>query len=169
MVRKIYLRIAYYFLSNYKFAKLSGVVMGKNCKIGTKKLGSEPYLITIGDDFYTSSNIQFITHDGSVNVLRNSYSEHKTADLFGRIKIGNNVFIGYGCTILPGSIIADNVIVGANTVVKGSLKSNSVYAGVPARYICSLDEYKQKIQSKLVPTKGMSAEDKMNYIKKNII
>lgn len=143
--------------------------MGRNCKIGTKKLGSEPYLITIGDDFYTSSNIQFITHDGSVNVLRNFYSECRTADFFGRIVIGNNVFIGYGCTILPGSIIGDNVIVGANAVVKGQLNSNSVYAGIPARYICSLDEYKQKIQSKLVPTKGMNANDKMNYIKEHII
>lgn len=168
MFKKFYLRIAYYFYSNHKFAKLSGVKMGKNCKIGTKKLGSEPYLITIGHDFYTSSNIQFITHDGSVNVLRNYYPEHRTADLFGRIIIGNNVFIGYGCTILPGSVIGDNVIVGANTVVKGSLNSNSVYAGVPARYICSLDEYKQKVENKLIPTKGMNAVDKMNYINRKL-
>lgn len=169
MFRKVFLKIAYFLCSNYKFAKFSGVKMGRNCKIGTKKLGSEPYLISIGNDFYTSSNIQFITHDGSINVLRNCYKEYKTADLFGRISIGNNVFIGYGCTILPGSIIEDNVIVGANTVVKGILGRNSVYAGVPARYICSLEEYKNKVQSKLVPTKGMNADDKLNYIKKNII
>jgi len=34
-------------------------------------------------------------------------------------------------------IIGDNVIIGANTVVTKDLKSNTVYGGVPARYIKS--------------------------------
>ncbi len=51
------------------------------------------------------------------------------------IKIGNNVFIGAHCTILPGTIIHDNVVVGAGSVVKGELKSNAVYAGRPCRLI----------------------------------
>ena len=53
----------------------------------------------------------------------------KQADKSIPIIIGNNVWIGRGCIIMPGTIIADNVIVGANSVVKGQLETNSVYAG----------------------------------------
>ncbi|MNR38520.1 Galactoside O-acetyltransferase [compost metagenome] len=68
---------------------------------------------------------------------------------FGPIKIGDNVFIGYGVTILPNSNIGSNVIVGACSLVKGELKSNSVYAGIPAKYICSIDDYLNKIKPHL--------------------
>lgn len=57
--------------------------------------------------------------------------------LTGDITIGNNVFIGANCSILPGSHIGDNVIVGAGSVVKGVLESNAIYAGAPCRLLCS--------------------------------
>lgn len=58
--------------------------------------------------------------------------------------IGNNVFIGEGATILGGSHIGDNVIIGANSVVSGNVDSNSVYAGNPARKLMTLEEYRDK-------------------------
>ena len=51
------------------------------------------------------------------------------------VRIKNNVFIGANCVILPGTIINDNVVVGAGSVVKGELEENSIYAGVPCRKI----------------------------------
>jgi galactoside O-acetyltransferase len=51
------------------------------------------------------------------------------------VVIGNNVFIGSNCSILPGTTIHDNVIVGAGSVVKGSLESNCIFAGVPCKKI----------------------------------
>jgi acetyltransferase-like isoleucine patch superfamily enzyme len=51
------------------------------------------------------------------------------------ICIGNNVFIGANCTVLPGTIIHDNVIIGAGTVVKGVLNPNAVYGGIPCKVI----------------------------------
>lgn len=166
MIKKLVLKFWKIFLSPTDYAKRVGVKIGVNCQLGTKELGSEPYLISIGDDFYSSSNIQFVTHDGSVNVLRNIFPEHKNADFFGQIKVGNNVFIGYGCIILPNTTIQDNVIVGAGSVVKGLLCKDSVYAGTPARYICSIDEYRHKIKENLVPTKGLSYEEKKQFIEK---
>lgn len=47
------------------------------------------------------------------------------------IKIGNNVFIGAQVVILPGSIIEDNVVIAANSVVKGTLKMDCLYGGSP--------------------------------------
>ena len=43
------------------------------------------------------------------------------------IKIGRNSFIGYGAVILPGSIIGNNAIVGANSTVKGIVDDNAVF------------------------------------------
>lgn len=154
-----------------KIAKLQGVKFGKNCNFGNVNFGSEPNLIKIGDDFYSSSNIQFITHDGSVNVLRNLYSEYKNIDLFNPIIIGNNVFIGFSAIILPGTEIEDNVIVGSGSVVKGKLKANSVYAGVPAKFICTINEYLEKNKERFIFTKHLKNEEKKvfidNWLKQN--
>ena len=56
----------------------------------------------------------------------------------GDIRVGNNVFIGAGCIVLPGSRIGDNVVVGAGSVVKGELESGWIYAGQPARKVKAL-------------------------------
>lgn len=51
-------------------------------------------------------------------------------------KIGNNVRIGFGSVIIGDITIADNVIIGANSVVnKSILEENVVVAGVPARIV----------------------------------
>jgi acetyltransferase-like isoleucine patch superfamily enzyme len=51
------------------------------------------------------------------------------------ISIGNNVWIGRGCLVLPGTIIEDGVIVAAHSVVKGRLEAYSMYGGAPAKFI----------------------------------
>lgn len=53
--------------------------------------------------------------------------------------IGNRCFIGYNSVVLPGVIIGDNVIVGANTVVTTSVPSYSVVVGNPAKVIMKYD------------------------------
>ena len=57
---------------------------------------------------------------------------------------GNNVFIGADSIVLCNTRIGDNVIIGAGSVVTKDVPSNSVYAGNPARFICSFEEYQQK-------------------------
>lgn len=59
-------------------------------------------------------------------------------DVSQPIKIGNNVWIGRGCIIFPGTIIEDGVIVGANSIVKGHLRSNSIYAGAPLKLVSQI-------------------------------
>ncbi len=154
-------------ISMNRVAKKLGVNFGKNCKFSRSiDFGSEPFMIFIGDDFYCSENVRFITHDGSVNVIRKKYKEYDNMDLFGLIEVGNNVFAGYGVVILPGSKIKNNVIIGAGSIVKGELKENSVYAGVPAKFICTLEDYVKRNSINFLHTKKMNQVEKKTYLEK---
>ena len=53
------------------------------------------------------------------------------------IRIGSNVWIGWGVTILKGATIGDNCIVAANSVVVGNstFPDNCVIAGNPAKIV----------------------------------
>ena len=161
LINKIYYEIIFSRLVSANiFAKLRGVQFGKNCFFRTKNFGSEPYLIKMGNNVRTSTDVNFVTHDGGLYVLRHLYNEYKKADYFKPILIGNNVTIGLGSTVLYGTTIGNNVIIGAGSVVKGELKSNSVYAGIPARYICSIKEYIEKNKENFLYTKHLNSDEK---------
>lgn len=52
------------------------------------------------------------------------------------ITIGNNVWITSNCTILPGTIIEENIILSAGSVAKGRLEKGEIYCGGnPARKV----------------------------------
>ena len=55
--------------------------------------------------------------------------------------------------VLPGVTIGDNVIIGANSTVTHDISSNMVYAGSPAKMLCTLEEYleKEKMRMKNSP------------------
>ena len=96
-----------------------------------------PWLIEIGESCIISTNVVILAHDAST-----AFSIGYTK--IGRVTIGNHVFIGHNSTVLCGVTIGDNVIVGANSLVNKDLKPNGVYAGNPAKYICSFEEYRDK-------------------------
>lgn len=101
-----------------------------------------PHLLKIGNHVMMTGPVTILTHDYSWSVLKRKYgaivgNQRKTI-------ISDNVFIGWGSTILSGSYIGSNTIIGANSVVSGKIEGDSVYAGNPARRIMSLDEYYEK-------------------------
>ncbi|QTQ10811.1 sugar O-acetyltransferase [Treponema parvum] len=55
------------------------------------------------------------------------------------VTIGNDVWIGGNCTILPGVTIGNNVIIAAGAVVKKDIPDNCIAAGVPAKVIKQLE------------------------------
>ncbi len=56
------------------------------------------------------------------------------------VRVGNNVWIGYGACVLRGVTVGDNAIIGAMAVVTKDVPANAVVAGVPARVIRMRDE-----------------------------
>lgn len=67
----------------------------------------------------------------------------------GIVSIGNHVFIGYGATILCNTRIGDNVIIGAGSVVAGDIPSGCVYAGNPARFIKTTEEFQKQHEASI--------------------
>jgi len=123
----------------------AGLRLGRDVRvIGKPDFGSEPYLIEIGDHVTISSNVTFITHDGATWVFRH-LPPYLGLQRFGRIVIGDNCFIGASAIIMPGVSIGPNSVVGAGAVVTRSVPANSVVAGVPARRICSYEEYVERM------------------------
>ena len=53
----------------------------------------------------------------------------------GDTRVGNDVWIGYGATILPGVTIGDGAVIGSLSVVTGDVPSYAIIGGNPARVI----------------------------------
>jgi acetyltransferase-like isoleucine patch superfamily enzyme len=125
------------------YSKYLGVNFGKNVRItGNPSFGSEPYLITIGDNVTITIGVIFHNHDGGVGVLRNKYAG---IDVIRPIKVGSNVFIGSNATLMPGVTVGNNVVIGASSLVTRDIPDNVVAGGVPAKIIKTLEQYEEKV------------------------
>ncbi|RRQ47178.1 acyltransferase [Chryseobacterium sp. SC28] len=154
-----------------EICKARGMKVGKGVIfVEAPSFGSEPYLIEIGDRTKITAGCTFINHDGAMYVIRNM-EKYADARNFGRIKIGANCFVGNNCIFLPGSQMGNNCILGAGSVLNSSMPDNSVYAGTPARYICSIEEYGDKAlrANTLYPRELEKNRAELDhYIKKNL-
>lgn len=123
------------------YSKILGIKMGSNVRITHyPRWGSEPYLIKIGDNVTITRGVCFLNHDGGVGLFRDQYPG---LNRFGRITIGNNVFIGINTIIMPGIHIGNNVVVAAGAIITKDVPNDVVIAGVPARILSSIAEYKK--------------------------
>ena len=148
-------------LDRVRQARALGVRVGRDCRIYDCSFGSEPYLITIGDHVTIAKNTQFFTHDGAVWVFRDEFPD---VDVFAPVRVGNNVFIGAYSIILPGTVIGNNCIIGAGSLVRGTIPDNSVAAGVPARVIKTVAEYRKKALQSAVHIRKLSREEKRRVL-----
>lgn len=83
----------------------------------------------IGKGTIWAPNVAIVSQDHGRRDLR-------TAPPTAGIRIGRDCWLGFGCIIMPGVILGDRTIVGANAVVTNSFPlTDQVIAGVPARIV----------------------------------
>ena len=121
-----------------------GMKVGKNFnrQSGTRLDPSNCWLIEVGDDVIMGNKVQLIAHDFSI-------MHHTGYARFGKIVIGDRVFIGANSTILMNVHVGNDVVIGAGSLVNKDVPEGSVVAGVPAKVICSTAEYVERQQALL--------------------
>lgn len=78
--------------------------------------------IKIGNNCKFGNNLVIVDHD-------HNFKTNEPEFISSSIVIGNNVWCGANVTILRGSELGDNCVVGAGTVVKGKFPANSIICG----------------------------------------
>lgn len=109
------------------------VSIGDRCLIG-RGSGIVGHLsIEIGDDVWTGHYV-YITDqnhgygDPDLPISQQHQPERP-------VRIGSGSWLGHGAVVLPGAQIGRNVVIGANSVVTGTIPDHSVAVGAPARVI----------------------------------
>lgn len=97
--------------------------------------------VTIEDNVSITGSVAIVdvTHPHSAAFMGNKIGEAIDSER-SEVLIGAGSFIGFGATILPGARIGRNCMVGAGSVVAGTIPDNSVAAGVPAKVLRVLNE-----------------------------
>lgn len=142
------------------FYRRGGVKIGKNCLICSNILTKESHLLEIGNNVTISTNVTFITHDNSAKLLFGD-----RGDLFGKIKVGDNCFIGENSCLLYGVELGNNIIVAAGSVVTKSFdEENIIIGGNPARKISTWEKYQEKYEDKAIRRRDMEKRQNDNFL-----
>jgi acetyltransferase-like isoleucine patch superfamily enzyme len=102
-------------------------VMGQECTISAYQH------VSVGAECVIADRVMLIDFDhGMVEVER----PIRLQGIYKRdVRVGSNVWIGYGACILRGAEVGDNAVIGTNAVVTKDIPANAVVGGVPARLI----------------------------------
>jgi acetyltransferase-like isoleucine patch superfamily enzyme len=102
-------------------------VLGQECTISAYQH------ISIGRECVIADRVMLIDFDHGAREVDRPI---RLQGIYKRdVRVGNNVWIGYGACILRGVTVGDNAIIGTNAVVTRDVPSNAVVGGVPARVI----------------------------------
>ena len=158
--------------SKREYLRSLGCKIGEGTRFtGRANVGNDPYLVEIGKDCLISSDVSFLCHDGGVKVLNTlDFFNGVKMDKMARIRIGDNCFIGCGVVIMGGGTIGNNCIIGTRSVVTKSIPDGMVAAGMPAKVICTIDDYYKKNMARGVfyATLSMTGEKKREYLIKHV-
>lgn len=141
-------------------ARNAGVQLGNNNFIASHFWSSEPYLIKIGSYCGITAGVKIFTHGGG-HAIRNIYPKF---DVFGKVTVGDYVYIGNNSLIMPGVTIGNNVLIAAGSVVTKSIPDNCVVGGNPATFICTINEYVQRNLPYNLNSKGMDSISKKTLL-----
>jgi len=102
-------------------------VMGQECTISAYQH------VSIGRECIVADRAMLIDFDHGVVEVERAI---RVQGIYKRdVRVGSNVWMGYGACILRGVSIGDNAIVGTSAVVTRDVPDNAVVGGVPAKLI----------------------------------
>ncbi len=122
--------------------------LGQGCKIraheGQVSIGAKSVLgqectisayqhVSIGRECIIADRVMMIDFDHGVVEVEHPIREQ---GIYKRdVRVGHNVWMGYGASVLRGVTIGNNCVIGTNSVVTKDVPDNAVAAGLPARVI----------------------------------
>ena len=96
----------------------------------------DPAKIRFGDFVFIGPDCGFYTATHPVDYhLRDRFLEQALP-----ITVGDHVWFGGGCRVMPGVTIGSNVVIGSGSVVTKDIPDNCVAAGNPCRILRFIDE-----------------------------
>lgn len=102
-----------------------------------------PNAAEVGKNLISAPGSWILTHDSSPINHIDKVAVKKTI-------VGNNVFIGLNAIIMPGVKVGDSAIIGAGAAVTHDVLPYTVVGGNPAKFICTVDEYIEKVKTKAI-------------------
>jgi acetyltransferase-like isoleucine patch superfamily enzyme len=151
-----------------RYFRSQGAEIGAGVEIFGASLftfGSEPYLVSIGNQVTISHCVDFITHDGGLRVARTQYPN---AYLYERINIADYCFLGAHCILLPGARVGAGSVIGSGSIVSGEIPAGVVAIGAPARPIKTVEEYVKEKMHLWTDTRGLTANAKRELLSRRL-
>lgn len=105
----------------------SKCTIGKFCALGPSNV------FLLGEEHFTSWGTIYPLNT-KYNSMIGNYGNESTFSK-GSIEIGNDVWTGYGVTLLSGVTIGDGCVIGARAVVTRSVEPYSIVVGNPGRVV----------------------------------
>lgn len=106
--------------------------IGDNSYIGRGSIILANRLVQIGTDCLIAPGCHIT--DANHGIAPNELIRNQPLDV-KPVRIGNDVWIGAGCSILPGVTVGDGAVIGARAVVTKDIPPGAIAVGVPAKVI----------------------------------
>lgn len=112
------------------------VIIGQNVEVNGINIVCRSTRVVVGNDVKIACGCTILDSDFHGVGLSERHLPMIEQDR--EVVVGDNVWIGLDVLILKGSRIGENTVVGAGSIVRGTLEANCVYAGNPAQKVRSL-------------------------------
>jgi acetyltransferase-like isoleucine patch superfamily enzyme len=120
------------------FSPTSSIIIGDNVGLNGTSIVARSKQITIGAGTMIAPNVVIMDSDFHIMWPPENRTRNPAYENDRDVTIGKNVWIGIKSIILKGSIIGDNSIIGAGSVVTGIIPENVLAVGNPAKVIRQL-------------------------------
>ena len=116
------------------------IEVGDNFFANNNCIFVDPGRITFGDNVFIGPNCGFYTAHHPIH----PYWRNQLYEYAYPLTVGDNVWFGGHCCVMPGVTIGSNVVIGGGSVVVKDIPDNVVAAGNPCRVIRPITEEDKK-------------------------